>query len=268
MNARSIRRAQERRTAKQARKAAVMRAKAQGMSQTQLVADRPNAQVSADPRSETCETKSPLSLPETQVLTGLTGRTILLPTDEAEAYSRLIAAFIAKWQPVGEEEQRLVQSLVDTEWRLMRIPGLEAGIFALGRREFAETFNQESDEVLRRSLIEAQIFVAYERQLKNLTTQENRLRRQRQTDYDELQRLQQERRERASQMPEEIGFEFATVPLNEKVPHFEAFPSPLAHAAPAHAPLVSGAAGLTTAPATLEPFCGLSSDGRVPSAGI
>ena len=123
MNTRTIRRAQERRAAKQARKAAVLSEKAQGLSQIQLVADRPPAPVRAERISETNEEK-PRSVSRTQAVTGLTGRIVLLSSDEADFYSRLIAAFSAKWQPVGEEEQRLVQSLVDTEWRLMRIPRL------------------------------------------------------------------------------------------------------------------------------------------------
>ena len=230
MNARTIRRAQERRAAKQARKAALT-------SQGHTVADCANVQsneaavlsapklqaneaaVLSAPKLQTNEAavlSAPkvqtneavvVSVPRSQVVKGLTGRTVLVPADETEPYARLIAAFIAKWQPVGAEEHRLVQALVDTEWRLMRIPSLEAGIYALGRLEFAETFNHERDEVLRQSLIEAQIFVVYQRQLNNLAIQENRLRRQRQKDSAELQHLQQERLQRPSHA-EEIGFEF------------------------------------------------------------
>jgi regulator of protease activity HflC (stomatin/prohibitin superfamily) len=66
MNTRTIRRAQERRAAKQARKAAILSEKAQGMSQIQLVADRPDAPVPAERISETNEAKSPLSVSKTR----------------------------------------------------------------------------------------------------------------------------------------------------------------------------------------------------------
>ncbi|MBV8453609.1 MAG: hypothetical protein JOZ29_15260, partial [Deltaproteobacteria bacterium] len=107
MNARTIRRAQERRANKQARKAALEARKAALNAEAQLATGRANAQVSAEPASETGQ---PKSCPKTQAVTGLTGGKLLLPSDEADSYSRLIAAFVGKWQPVGEEEQRLVQS--------------------------------------------------------------------------------------------------------------------------------------------------------------
>jgi len=52
-----------------------------------------------------------------------------------------------QYEPVGDEEQTLVQSLADTQWRLLRIPSLEAGICALGRLEFAELFANEEESV-------------------------------------------------------------------------------------------------------------------------
>ncbi|HZQ50808.1 MAG TPA: hypothetical protein VFB14_08810, partial [Bryobacteraceae bacterium] len=63
------------------------------------------------------------------------------------------------------------------EWRLQRIPSLEAGIYALGRLELANLFPDEEESV-RKQLIEAKIFLTYQRQLNNLSVQENRLRRQ------------------------------------------------------------------------------------------
>jgi hypothetical protein len=93
---------------------------------------------------------------------------------------------------VGDEESKLVQSLADTEWRLLRIPSLEMGIYAVGRLEFAGLFPEE-DEAVRKHLIEAQVFLAYQRQLNNLSIQENRLRRQREKDTATLGELQEKR---------------------------------------------------------------------------
>ncbi|HEY7304534.1 MAG TPA: hypothetical protein VH601_10490, partial [Bryobacteraceae bacterium] len=108
----------------------------------------------------------------------MTGRTVLLPGDDAALYEAHVSRFIERFQPVGEEEQNLVQSLADTEWRLLRIPSLEAGIYALGQLEFAELFPHE-DEAVRKQLIEAKVFLTYQRQLNNLSIQENRLLRRR-----------------------------------------------------------------------------------------
>src|SRR5438270_618208 len=143
----------------------------------QIEANRANAQLSTGPTSETGKAKSSLNA----VKTGLTGRTVLLPSDDAVVYEAHVAEFMKRLAPVGEDEQNLAQSLADTEWRLFRILALELGIYAVGRIEFAELFANE-DEAVRKHLIEAKVFLAYQRQLNNLSIQEGRLRRQRDKD--------------------------------------------------------------------------------------
>jgi hypothetical protein len=154
----------------------------------QIAANQKNAQLSTGPTSPEGKAKSSLNA----VKTGLTGRTVLLPGDDAAAYEAQVASFFARHQPVGDEERNLVQSLADTEWRLLRIPALEFGIYAVGRLEFAELFPQEEAEV-RKHLIEAKVFLAYQRQLNNLSIQEGRLRRQREKDAAALRELQDKR---------------------------------------------------------------------------
>jgi hypothetical protein len=124
--------------------------------------------------------------------TGLTGRTVLLPSEDAALYEAHLAQFQQRYQPVGDQELALVQSLADTHWRIARIPSLEMGIFALGRMEFADLF-PEYDEDSRKILIEAKTYLAYQRQLNNLCIQEGRLRRQAEKDLAALQALQQPR---------------------------------------------------------------------------
>src|SRR5947208_707155 len=131
-------------------------------SSAQIAANQRNAHLSTGPASETGKAKSSLNA----VKTGLTGRTVLLPSDDAAVYEAHFAEFLKR--------QNLVQSLADTEWRLLRIPALEMGIYAVGRIEFAELFANE-DEGVRKHLIEAKIFLAYQRQLNNLSIQEGRL---------------------------------------------------------------------------------------------
>jgi hypothetical protein len=126
--------------------------------------------------------------------TGLTGHTVLLPSEDAALYETHIHNFQERYLPAGDEETALVQSLADTEWRLQRIPGLEMGIYALGRLEFADLFPEE-DPAIRRQLIEAKIFLAYKRDLSSLSLQESRLRRQRENDEARLQQVQSIRRE-------------------------------------------------------------------------
>ena len=159
-------------------------------SNAQINANRANAQLSTGPMSDAGKAKSS----KNAVTTGLTGRTVLLPTEDAALYEAHCLEFLGRYQPADEAEKALVQSLADTEWRLQRIPSLEAGIYAIGRLELADLFPNE-EESIRKQLIEAKIFLTYQRQLNNLSIQENRLRRQREKDLAALNELQEARRQ-------------------------------------------------------------------------
>lgn len=160
-------------------------------TQAQLVANRANAQLSTGPKSEEGKSKSSLNA----VKTGLTGRTVLLPTDDAEAYQAHVERIFGQWQPYNDGERAFTQTLADTEWRLLRIPSLEAGIYALGRLEFKEKFAEEP-EAVRASLIDAHTFLTYRRDLNNLSVQEGRLLRMRENTLNSLKQMQEERRKR------------------------------------------------------------------------
>jgi hypothetical protein len=185
-------------------------------TQAQIDANRRNAQLSTGPTSESGRAKSSLNA----VKTGLTGRTVLLPGDDAALYEAHVARFIARFQPSGEEEQNLVQSLADTEWRLLRIPSLEAGIYALGRLEFAELFPHE-DEAVRKQLIEAKVFLTYQRQLNNLSIQENRLLRRREKDTATLHELQEKRRRQTKARLDEAARQYIEAVQQDRQDDFD-----------------------------------------------
>ena len=201
----------------------------------QIAANRQNAQVSTGPASETGKAKSSLNA----VKTGLTGRTLLLPSDDVAAYQQHVASAFAQWKPETDREKALVQCIADTDWRLLRIPTLESGIYALGRLQFADQFADQPEE-LRTTLLDTFIFQNSRRDLTNLSLQETRLRRQREKDVAELAQLLEERRKRretrlnaAAHMyerfkqneeefdPAEFGFEFSFDEIEERVGLFE-----------------------------------------------
>jgi hypothetical protein len=163
-------------------------------TQAQIAANQRNAQLSTGPTSEDGREKSSRNA----LKTGLTGRTVLLPSEDAELYEAHLAEFKKRFEPVGEEETALVQSLADTAWRLARIPGLETGIFALGRIEFADLFPDE-EPARRNHLIDSKTLLVYNRQLNNLSVQENRLWRQREKDTAALRQLQEARKAKSRQ---------------------------------------------------------------------
>ncbi len=213
MTARSIRRAAERQAAKLARKAektAVHSVAIQldsepeasatdTVSPAQLQANRANAQLSTGPTSLDGKATSCLNA----VKTGLTGRTVLLHTDDAADYQRHIAAYEKELSPVGPRECDLVQSIADTAWRLGRIPGLEMAIYARGHVQFADKF-KDHDEALRPGLIELETFLTYEKQLRNLQLQEARLARRMAKDAAELRELQHARRKKELEAQKDV----------------------------------------------------------------
>jgi hypothetical protein len=155
----------------------------------QLEANRANAQLSSGPSSPEGKAKSS----HNALKTGLTGRTILLPSDDVAAYQNLISLIEKKFQPESGEEKLLVQSIADTEWRLLRIPTLEAGIYALGRVELAGECAFETDPQARAPMIEALIFRTYRKDLSNLALQESRLNRQLEKHKSALNQLLEDR---------------------------------------------------------------------------
>jgi hypothetical protein len=56
----------------------------------------------------------------------------------------------AQQTPTGRPE-----TIVDTEWRLLRIPDLEAGLYALGRDELAADCASETKPQARASMLNA-----------------------------------------------------------------------------------------------------------------
>ncbi|HMF78820.1 MAG TPA: hypothetical protein VK604_24395 [Bryobacteraceae bacterium] len=151
-------------------------------SEAQLTANRANAALSTGPTTEAGKAKSS----HNAVKTGLTGRTILLPTDDREIYIQHIARFFTKYQPVTDDEKALTQSVAESEWRLLRIPTLESGIYAIGRRNLAGEFPDEPDPAVRAAMIDAQVFQNCRKDLSNLALQEARLRRMRDADLATL----------------------------------------------------------------------------------
>jgi hypothetical protein len=193
----------------------------------QITANQANAKLSTGPKTEEGKAASSVNA----VRTALTGRTVLLPTDDVEAYQKHVARFDAQFKPVTDREKELTQNIADTQWRLNRIFALEQGIYAVGRLEFAKLYENE-DASLRSALTDVKTFATYHRQLNNLSLQQERLRRHFVQDGAELAKLiaDREARRKADMAcalnnmrnakaedlpfdPREIGFDFSTSDL-------------------------------------------------------
>ena len=182
----------ERRAAERQSQLAAHAGQSLPLSDARLDANRANAQFSTGPRTEEGKAKSSMNA----VKTGLTGRTVLLSSDDAVIYQQHLDRNFAEFAPATDKEKALVQSIADFEWRLLRITPLEAGIYAVGRRKLADQFADEPNPANREDLITAEIFMTYRRDFTNLALQERRLRNQRKADIAELTQLQKDRAEK------------------------------------------------------------------------
>jgi hypothetical protein len=162
------------------------------ISDARRAANRANGQFSTGPTSAEGKAKSSMNA----VKTGLTGRTVLLPTDDALAYQQQLDRHFAELSPATDKEKSLVQTIADTEWRLLRIAPLEAGLYAVGRRKLADLFPDEKDPNNRQALIDAEVFMTFRRDFSNLALQERRLRNHLEKDTAQLQTLQKDRNDK------------------------------------------------------------------------
>ena len=189
---------------------------AQTVSEAQLSANRENSKLSTGPI--TLEGNAVSS--RNALKTGLTGHTVLLATDDAGQYDRQLNAAIARFKPATEEEHNLVQSIVDSRWRLTRIQRIENGILLKGQIEFANKF-EDQPLTYRAQLIEVETYLKYEKSIRNLHIQEARLHRRIDKVIVELTRLQALRKRDEAVSPKQSpsvafnhaapnGFEFST----------------------------------------------------------
>ena len=168
------------------------------VSPAQLAANRANAQLSTGPRSAAGLEKSS----KNAVKTALTGRTVLLPSDDVQEYAAFIEGFQHDLKPIGTAESELVQIIADCHWRLRRIQTLEYALYAHGHEQFADTF-QDSPQEERYSKILLQTHLTYEKQLRNFHIQEARLDRKRSNAMTELLLLQDQRAAASKEPAEE-----------------------------------------------------------------
>jgi hypothetical protein len=158
-------------------------------SAARLAANRANAQKSRGPVTTTGKAASSLNA----IKTGLTGRTVLIPSEDADIYQAHILSYEKLYKPIGPEECALVQSIADIRWRLNRIPALEIALLALCRKESAKDHDAFNRTDLS-PILEMEIRRTHEKEFRNLHLQESRLARRREKELAELRGLQRDRK--------------------------------------------------------------------------
>lgn len=156
---------------------------------SQCNANRENAQHSTGPK--TPEGKHRSSLNATKF--GLTGRTVLLPSDDLEAYDTFLQKWTDELKPVGIRELEYLRTIVDCKWRLNRIRSAEDGIFALGIQAFGSKI--DTGQALTDSVITSALTAdSQAKALDNISRYEARISREFSKAMHSLEALQAERK--------------------------------------------------------------------------
>jgi hypothetical protein len=108
---------------------------------------------------------------------GLTGQTVVMPSEDLEAYQRHIQSFVNEYHPQGATETHLVQSLADAAWRINRVAILETNL--LTHDIIYDDFpNHESTHEMRHAIAIAAALDKHTRTLSTLSMHGQRLSRQ------------------------------------------------------------------------------------------
>lgn len=158
-------------------------------SANRVAVNRANSQRSTGPRTPAGKQRSSLNA----LRHGLTGHTVVLPTEDLAAYQRLARSFLDEYQPRGATETQLVQSLIDLSWRLNRAAAAETNLLTLGITEHAVhiyTGHPQAHDALALALA----FREHNRALANISMYSQRYHRQFDRTLAQLRQLQEERR--------------------------------------------------------------------------
>src|SRR5947209_18765159 len=103
--------------------------------------NRENANKSTGPRTEAGKQRSSLNA----LRHGLTGHTVVLPSDDLVAYQRHCKGFHDQYQPKNPTEVQLTQTVADLSWRLNRATAFETNMPTLGILENPHYVYTEND---------------------------------------------------------------------------------------------------------------------------
>jgi len=152
--------------------------------------NRANSQKSTGPRTPAGKQRSYLNA----LRHGLTGHTIVLPTEDHSAYQRHSQAFLDEYRPKGATEIQLVQSLLDTSWQLNRASAVETNLFSLGITEMEDRIRASHPEA-EAALAMALAYREHNRAFANICISRQRLTREFQRTLVLLRQIQSERRQ-------------------------------------------------------------------------
>jgi hypothetical protein len=157
-------------------------------SEAQIAANRANAQKSTGPKTTEGKQRAALNA----CRHGLTGRVVVLPEEDFDAYKAFSKELLDSLAPENPLERQYAQTFVDTQWRLNRARGIEDGMFALGHLEPAANIDVDHPQI-HAALTASNVFRQDSQAFTNLTLYEQRLHRTLKESLRQLQELQAKR---------------------------------------------------------------------------
>ncbi len=124
---------------------------------------------------------------------GLTGRVVVLPSEDMNAYRAFCQELMADLAPETAIERQYAQTFCDTQWRLNRARSYEDSMLALGHFEHADSLDTDEPNSLA-ALTAAKVFRENSKAFVNLSLYEQRLARQQKEALRRLQELQAQRK--------------------------------------------------------------------------
>jgi hypothetical protein len=123
---------------------------------------------------------------------GLTGRVVVLPSEDMDAYRAFCAELIADLAPETPVERQYAQTFCDTQWRLNRARSIEDSMLSLGHFEAAGDIDPDHPEI-HAALTAARVFREDSTSFINISLYEQRLQRTLKESLRQLQELQTKR---------------------------------------------------------------------------
>jgi len=151
--------------------------------------NKANAQKSTGPRTAAGKQRSSLNAWRH----GLTGQTVVLPSEDQSAYQRHSQSFLDEYRPKDATEIQLVQSLLDTAWQVNRAAAVETNLFSLSITEMEDRVRASHPEA-ETALAMALAYREHNRAFANISAYRQRLTRQFERTLVLLRQIQAERR--------------------------------------------------------------------------
>ena len=179
------------------------------ISAAQLAANQANAQLSTGPKSEEGKRRSSLNA----LKHSITSQAIILTEDDLPHYLAHCRKVVENWQPVGADEQDLVQTIADQQWRLHSIRIEEFNLYA---QELANAPAVTNDPAIDAAFTMARVFFEKHRAFNTLSLYEQRIHKVLKDTRKELREVQSARvsRQEAQAEKEKAKMEEAIKLLN------------------------------------------------------